>query len=138
MEMVIIVIIVGFLNTSDIFRTSLGQWAYISLVLKCKSLYCVVWDICIKYFNIIHLEGYWGRKWDCMIETLKSNHKACCVWYLGPYLYTRIVQIAFLDAINTTKVIQPILEWRQLYCFSVPLGVVIIFLWKTIIALEKN
>lgn len=133
MELIIIAIIVGFLDTSDIFRTSLGQLEYTSLVLKWQSLYCVVWDICIKYFNTIHLESYWGRKWDCMIKTLKSNHKACWVWSLGLHLYTRIVQIVL-----TAKVIQPLVKWRQFCWFTVPSRVVIIFLWKTIIALEKN
>lgn len=59
--------------------------------------------------------------------------------YVCNYLFvTRNVQIAFLDAINTAKVIQLLLKWRQFLWFPVSSRLVIILLWKTIIVLGKN
>lgn len=44
----------------------------------------------------------------------------------------------FLDAINTAKIIQLFLQWRQFLWFTVSSGLVIIFLWKTILDLGKK
>lgn len=141
MEMIAIAITVGFKKLQT-FSKALQE--YISLTLK--MLLTVFFGIFVQSILVLFTLKVTGEENGIPWLKRKCNDKECWGWSLNPYylrslkiyLYTGIVQIAFLDAINTAKVIQLFLQWRQFLWFTVSSGLVFIFLWKTILVLGKK